>query len=148
MRPGLARTLCALACFAAPRFAASAAGESTAQAAVESFGQALVAREAGRLRQVLPTSGSIQLRLVRLGPAEGSFTAGQVETLLRDSFDRAAVRSFETVRIEDDPNGLALARVRLRLTDREGKEAAVELRLRLRAEDGRWVLREIRETAP
>jgi len=120
----------------------------TAKEAAERFGQALVAGAAGQVRPVLPVHGSVRLQLVRLGPVHGSFTAGQVETLLRDFLDRAVVRSFETVRIEHDPNGVALARMRLRLTDRDGREGAVELRLGLRAEEERWVLREIRETPP
>ena len=148
MRPPVARTV--LVCLCLGRASASGdatpAVESAAREAVDRFAAALEAEDSSRLRQVLPRRGSVQLHLVRLGLEAGSFTSDQVETLFRDVFDRTTVRSVETLRLEHDPRGLALARARLRVTDRDGREASVELRLGLREEDGRWVLREIRES--
>jgi len=120
--------------------------EPAAREVIDRFTSALTAEDSGLLRAVLPRRGSVQLRLDRLGPENGSFTSAQVEALFRDVFDRTTVRSVETLRIEHEPHGLAFARARLRLTDRDGREASVELRLGLRDEDGRWVLREIRES--
>ena len=124
---------------------ASPSVDSAARDAVRRFAAALEAQEASHLRPVLPRNGSVQLHLVRLAPDVGSFTSEQVEALFRDVFDRTTVRSVETLGLEHDASGLALARTRVRVTDRDGRDVALELRLGLREEEGRWVLREIRE---
>jgi len=145
VRTALARTWIACAVCASAVGAAPSAVDSAAREAVGRFAAALEAKQASQLRPILPRHGSVQLHLVRLGPEVGSFTSEQVEALFRDVFDRTTVRSVETLGLEHDASGLALARARLRVTDRDGREAELELRLGLRQEEGRWVLREIRE---
>ena len=134
-----------LACLSSVAAVAPPAADSAVREAVNRFAAALEAEDASHLRPVLPRHGSVQLQLVRLSSDVGSFTSEQVEALFRDVFDRTTVRSVETLGLEHDTSGLALARARVRVTDRDGRDAALELRLGLREEEGRWVLREIRE---
>ena len=121
-------------------------GEPAAHEAVERFGHALTSADTSLLKSLLPRRGKVQLRLVRMGSYEGYFSPSQVEALLRDFLDQGAVRSFRALRVEHDPGGVALARTRLELTDRQGRPVSVEVRLAFQPEDGHWVLREIRET--
>ena len=148
MRPRLVRIwLLAFAC-AGLASGAIRAVESAAREATDRLVRALEGEDTSELRRLLPERGTVLLHLVRLGPEQGSFTAVQVEALFRDVFDRTEVRAIENVRVEHDPTGLALARARIRVTDRDGRSASVELRIGLREEGGRWVLREFRESAP
>src|SRR6185436_15528656 len=62
----------------------SAPGEDDARKAARAFGQALTSGRADGLRPILAEHGRLQLSLVRLGPEEGYFAAGQVEALFRD----------------------------------------------------------------
>jgi len=121
-------------------------GEDAARAAVESFGRGLAGGDLSLIRPLLPQKGKVQLNLVRLGPERGSFSASQVEALLRDFLALGSVQSFESTRVEHDPNGVALASAHLELTDKEGRPASVDLHLTFQPDGPRWVLREIRET--
>jgi hypothetical protein len=119
-----------------------------ARDAASRFGQALTKGDASLLRSILPQRGKVQLRLLSLGPGDGSFSAGQVESLIRDFLDQGSVQSFELVGMEHDAQRYALAYGRASLTDRQGRTVRSELHLGFQPEDGRWVLREIRETHP
>jgi hypothetical protein len=121
-------------------------GKDAARAAVETFGRGLTGGDPSLVRPLLPDKGKVQLNLVRLGPERGSFSASQVEALLRDFLAQGSVQSFETTRVEHDPNGVALASARLDLTDKEGRDATVDLHLTFQPNGQQWVLREIRET--
>lgn len=128
--------------------AEEAAEEDQARAAALLFGTAMKSADLSVLRPVLPEKGKIQLRLVHLGPEEGFFSSSQVEALLRDFLEQGSIRSFDLLRVEYDANRFALAHGRALLSDREGRPARVNLHLAFQPEDGRWVLREIRETRP
>lgn len=123
----------------------SAGSDAGARAVAERFGAALTAADSGSLRALLPREGKVQLRLVRMGPEQGFFSAEQVQALLRDFLRHGAVHRFEIARIEQSADGIALARTWLDLTDARGKRCAVELHVVVQLEAGRWVLREIRE---
>jgi len=127
---------------------AEALGEEEARSAALQFGLALKQGDPSALRPILPRSGKVQLCLHVLGPGDGSFSAGQVEALLQEFFRQGAARSFDLLSVEHDPQRYALARGRAMLTDRQGRPARVDLHLAFQPEDGRWVLREIRETHP
>lgn len=121
-------------------------GKDAARAAVDVFGRGLTGGDLSLVRPLLPEKGKVQLNLSRLGPEQGSFSASQVEALLRDFLAQGSVQSFETTRVEHDPNGIALASARLDVTDKQGRSATVDLHLTFQPDGQRWVLREIRET--
>ena len=118
-----------------------------ARTAAATFGRALAAGSAEALRPVLPERGRVHLTLVRLGPEEGLFGARQVEALFRDFFARGKVASFEVKHCESDGRGSALAHGRAAIVDREGRSGRIGLHLGFEQEGGRWVLREVKETA-
>ncbi len=126
---------------------AESPGTDAALAAVNAFGNAMQRGEASLLRPLLPQKGKVQLKLDRLGPEQGSFSASQVEALLRDFLAQGLVRGFQVLRVDDHPHGLALASTRVDLTDKQGRPATVELHLTFQSEGDRWVLRGIRETS-
>jgi len=121
-------------------------GEDAARGAVESFGRGLTGGDLSLIRPLLPQKGKVQLNLVLLGPERGSFSASQVEALLRDFLAQGSVQKFESTRVEHDPNGIALASARLDVTDKQGRSAAIDLHLAFQPDGQQWVLREIRET--
>jgi len=148
-RPVAATLLALLAWLAwAPGVGAQALAEDEAREAALQFGLALKQGDPSALRSVLPQRGKVLLRLQVLGPEDGSFSPGQVEALLQDFFRQGSARSFDLLSVEHDPQRYALARGRAMLTDRQGRPARVDLHLAFQPEDGRWVLREIRETRP
>jgi hypothetical protein len=123
------------------------AGEKEARAAALAFGHALTSGDASGLRPVLPLRGKVQLRLQRLGPERGYFSAAQVQAVFGDFLAHGAVRSFEIARVEcEEP--IALVHGQAVLVDPRGRAARVELHLSLRSENQQWVLREIRELEP
>lgn len=147
--PTVAALLIALACLAGlPLANAEQLREDAARGAALRFGNALTQGNPSLLRDILPARGNVQLRLEVLGPADGSFSPSQVEALLRDFLRQCDARSFDLLSVEFDPRRYALARGRATLTDRQGRPASVDLHLAFQPEDGRWVLREIRETRP
>jgi hypothetical protein len=121
--------------------------EAVQKAAIR-FGQALSLADAAKLEPILPSEGKVRVRLLRLGPEQGSFGAGQVEALLQDFLRQGTVPSFEVVRTEAADETFALVKALARVVDREGTDADVYLHLTFQPEGGRWVLREIRETPP
>ena len=121
-------------------------GAAPARASALVFGQALEQGDPSLLRGILPRKGKVQLRLLSLGPGNGFFSAGQVESLIREFLDQGALRSFRLVHVEQDAERYALARGQAEITDRQGRTRSVELQLAFQPEDGRWVLREMRET--
>ena len=135
----------ALACLLAHAAGAGGPDERGARQAAERFGQALVRADPSLLRSILPAQGKVQLKLVRLGPEDGFFSASQVEALLRDFLALGKVRSFETTRVDYDPQGVALVAAQIALEDREGGAGAVGLHLEFQPEGNAWVLREVRE---
>jgi hypothetical protein len=126
--------------------AAQSPGEAAARDAVDRFGRALTSGNVSSLGALLPQKGKVQLKLVRLGPEQGAFSASQVEALLRDFLVQGSVQTFKTLRVEHDPHGVAIASSRLDLKDKQGRPATVELHLVFQPEGERWVVREIRET--
>jgi hypothetical protein len=118
-----------------------------ARGAALRFGNALLDANASALRPILPTSGKVRVDLRRLGPADGLFGTGQVEAVFKDFLSAATVKSFELIRLECDGKSSALARGRAVLTDRDGRPGRVAIHLAFQPEDGRWVLREVKELA-
>ena len=126
---------------------AGAGADDGARAAATTFGRALVAGSAEALRPILPESGRVHLNLARLGPEEGLFGARQVEAVFRDFLAGGTIASFEVTRCESDGRGSALARGRAAITDRDGRSGRIGVHLGFDREGGRWVLREVKETA-
>ena len=121
--------------------------EAAVEEAAREFGRALTGSELARLKPLLPRRGKVQLRLEHLGPEQGSYSAGQVLALLDDFLRVGSVRSFElSPRCEGDRRNYTLVQGRAEVTDREGREVIIKLHLTIVPEDGRWILREIRET--
>jgi hypothetical protein len=119
-----------------------------ARAAALQFGRALKSNDVTLLRSILPAQGKVRLNLHFLGPAEGFYSPGQVEALLREFLEQGSIRSFDLVGLDHDPNHFAIAHGRSLLTDRDGRPARAEIYLAFQPEDERWVLREVRETSP
>jgi hypothetical protein len=114
---------------------------------MERFGKALMAGDATLVQPIMPASGKVKLKLQRLGPEEGSFSASQVTALLADFLEKGRVEAFTVTRVDHDPHGLALASARVSLMDKESRAASINLHLTFQTENDRWVVREIRETA-
>jgi hypothetical protein len=120
-----------------------------AQDTAREFGRALTQSDTAALRSLLPEMGKVRLRLVRMaGPEEGSYSPGQVETLLADFLRRGSVESFAILRDEGSHDGYALVHGLAKVVCPEGQHEEIHLHLTFEAERGRWVLREIRETPP
>jgi len=121
--------------------------EAAVEEAAREFGRALTSAELSRLKPLLPRRGKVHLRLEHLGPEQGSFSAGQVLALLDDFLTVGKVRSFKlSPRCEGDRRKYTIVRGQAAVTDRDGRDVLIELRLTIVPEDGRWILREIRET--
>ena len=145
------RRLLAALCVAAAFTLATAdtpPGEEQAKTAALQFGRALTSAEATSLRPLLPEAGRVRLRLVRLGPEEGTYSAEQVETLFKDFLRQGAVRSFDLLRLQCSGAQFALVHGRARVIDREGRLADVDLHITFQPEGERWIVREIREASP
>jgi hypothetical protein len=127
--------------------AAQGLGKDDARAAAESFGKALVSGRAAALRPLLPKRGKVYLALTRLGPEDGVFGSSQVEAVLGDFLTGGKVVSFQISRCDSDGASSALAHAHAVLTDHDGQTARVEIHLGFQPEDGRWVLREVKESA-
>ena len=125
---------------------ASGLTADTARDSALSFGHALTASRADGLKPILPAKGKVHLSLTRLGPEEGMFAAGQVVAIFRDFLASGRVASFDVASVDADARTGAAAFARASITDRDGRRAAIALRLGFATEDGRWVLREVKET--
>jgi hypothetical protein len=132
------------ALFGAVVYTAASEADDVSRAA-NLFGQALTGGRAAQIRPILPARGKVSLSLVRMGPEDGSFGASQVEAILAGYLDIGSVRSYDVLRIDSDGGTFATARCRANLVDRQGRPARVGIRLAFEREDGRWVLREIKE---
>lgn len=143
--PAFIIALLALAGLAASSTAGAPPDEGAAKACATTFGNALKSGDATLLRPILPSRGKVQMRLVRMGPEDGDFSASQVEAVFLDFLKRGAVRTFEVVRVEHDDSGYALVRTRTSLIDRSGRADTVGVQLALQPEGDRWVLAGIRE---
>jgi hypothetical protein len=144
MRRALLCVALALASLPAVRAEGGAEGARRAAAA---FGSALLAGKADALRPLLPERGRVRLTLARLGPEQGSFGAHQVEALFRDFLAHGRFTSFDVARCEGDAKGSALAHAAATIVDRDGRNGRIALHLGLETEGGRWVLREVKESA-
>lgn len=123
-------------------------GEEQAKTSALRMGQALTTGDVSRLDSILPQRGKIRIRLTRFGPAAGSYSADQVAAVFRNFLREGSVRAFDLLRLECASAQFAFARVRTRITDRDGRPAETDLHLTFEPEGDHWVLREIRETSP
>jgi hypothetical protein len=112
----------------------------------EAFGAALMSGDLKQLRSVLPEQGRVRLKLAHFGPADGQFSAGQVEAIFKDFLANGSVQAFEIVRIDGDDVNYGVVAGRVSLVDRSGRPRRVALLLSLQPEADRWVLREVKET--
>jgi len=126
----------------------SHADDDGARAAAAAFGRAMVANSAGALSPILPERGRVHVTLVRLGPEDGRFGAGQVVALFRDVLAKGKFASFEIARCETDGSRSALAHATALITDRDGRSGRIGVHLAFELEGERWVLREVKETLP
>ena len=127
---------------------ARADADESARVAAAAFGRALESQNAAALLPLLPTAGRVHVTLLRLGPEEGRFGATQVVALFRDFMAGGKISTFEVLRCEGEGGLTALAHGRALVVDREGRSGRVGIHLALEREDGRWVIREVKETAP
>ena len=117
------------------------------RSAAETLGRALTASKADAMKPILPATGKVHLALARLGPEEGMFAAGQVVAVFRDFLAGGRVTAFDVAGVDGGERTGATALARASITDRDGRKATIGLRLGFQPEDGRWVLREVKETA-
>jgi hypothetical protein len=123
-------------------------GEQQAKTAALEFGRALKSGDVSLMRRVLPSRGKVRLRLLRLGPEEGSYSADRVQAVFKDFLRQGAVRSFDLLRLQCASEQFALVHARTRIADRDGRPGEVDLHVTFQPEGDQWVLREIRETPP
>ena len=126
----------------------AATGEQQAKKAALAFGSSLKHGDTAALRSVLPERGKVNLRLILFGPEEGSYSADQVQALFKSFLRQGSVRSFDLLRLQCSSDQFALVHARTRVSDRDGRTSEVDLHLTFQPEADRWVLREIRESAP
>lgn len=118
----------------------------TARIAAARFGEALRAGTAGDLGGILPSEGKVRLFLVRIGREQGSFAPSQIVALFDEFLSQSEVKSFDVLRVDAAGEASARALGRAMLIDRQGRPWRVAIHLALQFEDGRWVLREIKES--
>ncbi len=124
-------------------------GEAQTRKAALGVGTALIGSDTSLLRPLLPRHGKVRMHLTCFGPEEGSFSAGQVEAVFSSFFRHGSVKSFDLLRLESDESGrYALAQGRVSVIDRDGRRSKVDIHLTFEPEEGRWVLRGIRESQP
>jgi len=140
-----AASSCLAAVLTAAAFTSASAGDGAREAAA-TFGLALVANKAAALMPILPQQGRVHVTLVRLGPEDGRFGANQVVALFRDVLATGKITSFEIVRCETDGSRSALAHAVASIVDRDGRSGRIGVHLAFEPENGRWVLREVKET--
>ena len=126
----------------------AAVGPEEARSTALRFGRALTRAQASDLEEILPARGKIHLSLDRFGPEEGHFGGSQVIALFEDFLDNNSVRSFELLRLDCDSETYAMVQGRVVMIGKDGRRARVGLQLAFQPEEGNWVIREIRETAP
>jgi hypothetical protein len=147
VRPAASRL--PLAALLVTAYGASLAGgvaTEDARSTAAAFGRALTSSQADALRPILPAKGKVHLALARLGPEEGMFAPAQVVAVFRDFLAGGRVTSFDVVSVDGGERTGAQALGRASIVDRDGRKATVGLRLGFQPEDGRWVLREVKET--
>ena len=126
----------------------AATGEELARSSAQEFGRALTLSDTNQFKPLLPDRGKVRLRLFGFGPAEGSYSPDQVAALFNDFLREGKVRSFKIQRVECAGERFAFVKSTLKVANRDGHEATVELHLTFQPEGKRWVLREIREAPP
>jgi hypothetical protein len=122
------------------------AAPTSAGDCAEAFGVALTTGDFKQLRLVLPEQGRVRLKLAHFGPADGQYSAGQVEAILKDFLANGSVQAFEIVRIEGDDVSYGVVAGRASMIDRSGRSRRVGLLMSFQPEADRWVLREAKET--
>ncbi len=127
--------------------AADAAAIEVRRVALE-FGNALIGRDLSLLEPMLPGQGRVRMRLLCLGPEDGTFSPAQVRMLLHEFLADGAISEFRVLSIDGDRSRFAMIHTRANITDRDGRPARLDLHLSFRNERGRWVLREIHESPP
>ena len=126
----------------------AATGEEQARSSALKFGRALTLSDTAQFKPLLPDRGKVRLRLFGFGPAEGSYSPDQVAAVFNDFLREGKVRSFEIQRIECAGERFAFVKSTLKVVNKDGHDARVELHLTFQPEGKRWVLREIRESPP
>lgn len=114
--------------------------------AAQVFRRAMQASDASLLRPILPSRGRVQLRFESLGDERGFFSAEQVESLIRDIFESDTTIDLAIDGVETEKGDYTLVHGSLKRTDSTGRASSARIHLAFQPEDGRWVLREIRET--
>jgi hypothetical protein len=147
VRPAASRLpLAALVLTACGASLAGGLAPEDARGTAATFGRALSSSQADALRPILPAKGKVHLALARLGPEEGMFAPAQVVAVFRDFLAAGRVTSFDVVSVDGGERTGAQAVGRASIIDRDGRKATIGLRLGFQPEDGRWVLREVKET--
>ena len=145
MRPILLRLL--LLCIAlVPLDAASAVGEKEARGAGQLFTDVLTSGEPARLDPILPVSGKIMVSLAGENTGAGNFGVSQARALLQAWLKNGTGKDGKVLHVEVRDNRYARVELSIRRSVHGGAEQAVRFRLGLQPENGRWVLREIRES--
>lgn len=148
MRVPLATLILAIVAIAPP-LAANDRAEAEVRAAADTFGAALSSARLDGLEPLLPERGKVRMRLICMGPEDGHFSRGQVQALLDDFLgDGGSVSAFKVLSVDGAGTPYAMVRARGLAVDRFGRGTALDLHLGFVRESDRWVLREIRETAP
>jgi hypothetical protein len=123
-------------------------GEDRARAVANGFGAALTRGDASLLASILPDKGKVRARLGCLSPEDGAFSPSQVQALFADFLRQRTVRNFSVTRVDRSPEHYAFVRTEADLVSADGRVRPIEIHLTLHAEDGRWILREVRASPP
>ena len=124
---------------------AATGGEEAGQVA-ERFARVLNDRRPADLQEILPRSGKILISIPDAGRTAGYYGNSQVEALFTGYLAGTTFRDCRIDHIEVQDGSYARIDLTANRTGPDGEPAAVVYRLALQPEQGRWVLREIRES--
>ena len=145
MRPILLRIL--VLCLAlVPLEVASDVGEKEAHSAGQLFVRVLTSGQAARLDPILPDSGKIMVSLVGNNTRTSYFGVSQAKALLQAWLENGTGKDGKVLHVEVQDNSYARVELSIRRAVSGGAVRSVRFRLGFQPENGRWVLREIRES--
>ena len=121
-------------------------GREKAGQAAERFAHALRTGELSALHAILPQNGKILVSMAEPGSGAGYYGASQVEALFGSYLAGRRFRGCRIEHLEIQESSYARADLTAVRDGPDGDRATVFFRLALHLDQGRWVLREIRES--
>ncbi len=140
--PGLLALAISLTCL--PALAED--GRHEAGQAAERFARTLRSGEPSALHAILPRDGKILVSMAETGSGAGYYGSSQVEALFGSYLAGHRFRECSIEHLEIQESSYARVDLTAIHDGPDNQRATVSFRLALHLEQGRWVLREIRES--